>query len=198
MTLKGTVMKVIYIRDSKSRGYLRIGISDGGNKYEYTLSEKEYRECGSPLSGDEIFELEALKECDMRYRARLSALRILSCTDNSEEALVRKLLSRSFPLDIAKEAAREMVGLGYINEEGQLKRLIELEVKNNLSGREKVILKLLSKGYRREKTEAVLFELVSEGTVDFEAAKQRLIEKKLGENPSPEDVAKLLYKHGYQ
>lgn len=190
-------MKVIYIRDSKSRGYLKIGISDGDKKYEYTLSEAEYRECGSLLSGDEIFDAEALKRCDMRYRARLYALRILAFGDNNEQALLRKLISRSISPDIAKEVVTEMVGRGYIDERRQLERLIAREVNVNLSGKEKLVLKLTSKGYHKEEIESVLEELVLSGEVDFEASKKKLILKKLGENADYEDIRKLLYKYGY-
>ena len=136
-------MKVIYIRDSKSRGYLKIGLSAGDKKYEYTVSEEEYKENGSPLSGDEIYDSVTLKKCDMSYHARLYALRILAYGDNNEETLVRKLISRSISSDIAREVALEMVGRGYIDERRQLERLIEREVNINLSGREKIIPKLI-------------------------------------------------------
>ena len=191
-------MKVIYIRDSKSRGYLKIGISDGDKKYEYTLSEAEYRECGSLLSGDEIFDTDTLKRCDMRYRAKLYALRILAFGDNNVQTLIRKLISRSISSDIAKEVATEMVGRGYIDEHRQLERLIEREVNTNLSGKEKLILKLASKGYHREEIESVLEEFVLSGAVDFEASKKKLISKKLGEGASAEDVRRLLCKYGYR
>lgn len=190
-------MKVIYIRDSKSRGYLKIGLSDGDKKYEYTVSEEEYKENGSLLSGDEIYDTEALRKCDMRYHARLYALRILAYADNNEQALIRKLLSRSISSDIAKEVAAEMVGRGYIDECRQLERLIEREVNINLYGRERIIPKLISKGYHRDEIESVLDSLVSAGSVDFDASKKKLIAKKLGENANYEDVRKLLYKYGY-
>ena len=127
-------MKVIYIRDSRSRGYLRIGLSDGEKKLEYTVSEKQYSELGSPLTGDEYSDVEALCECDMRYRAKLYALRILSFGDNSELALKRKLIARSVSPKIAAQTAAEMVGLGYVDEHRQLERLIENEVNQRLVG----------------------------------------------------------------
>ena len=190
-------MKVIYIRDSKSRGYLRIGLSDGDKKYEYTISEREYREQGSPLSGDEIYETEYLERCDMRYHARLYALRILAYGDNNERTLIRKLLSRSVSSDIAKEVAAEMVGRGYIDEQRQLKRLVEREACVNLLGRERIFAKLISKGYKSEDVSSVIEELISSGQIDFEALKRKLIDKKLTENASSEEIRKLLYKHGY-
>ena len=190
-------MKVIYIRDSSSRGYLRIGLSDGEKKLEYTVSEKQYRELGSPLTGDEYSDLEALCECDMRYRAKLYALRILSFGDNSELALKRKLIARSISPKIAAQTAAEMVGLGYVDEHRQLERLIESETNQRLIGREKLFPKLISKGFSRDKIESVLDELISHGIVDFEKNKRILIEKKLGPSASEEEVRVLLYKFGY-
>lgn len=190
-------MKVIYIRDSRSRGYLRIGLSDGEKKLEYTVSEKQYSELGSPLTGDEYSDIEALCECDMRYRAKLYALRILSFGDNSELALKRKLIARSVPPKIAAQTAAEMVGLGYVDEHRQLERLIENEVNQRLVGRGKLFPKLISKGFSRDKIESVLDELISHGIVDFEKNKRILIEKKLGASASEEEVRALLYKFGY-
>ncbi len=190
-------MKVIYIRDSSNRGYLRIGLSDGEKKLEYTVSEKEYRELGSPLTGDVFFDTEKLSECDMRYRAKLYALRILSFGDNSEQALKRKLIARSISPKIAMEIAAEMVRLGYVDEHRQLHRLIEVEANLRLSGRDKLFPKLISKGFSRDKIESVLDNLISHGIVDFEKNKRILIEKKLGADASDEEVRKLLYKFGY-
>lgn len=191
-------MKVIYIRDSRSRGYLRIGVSDGEQKIEYTVSEKEYRELGSPLTGDENLDIEALAECDIRYKAKLYALRILSFGDNSELALKRKLVARSIPSKIAAEVSAEMVGLGYVDEYRQLERLVENEVNVKLIGKEKLFPKLISKGFSREKIESVLEDLISHGIVDFDKNKRLLIEKKLGSDASEEEVRKLLYKFGYR
>ena len=41
-------MKVIYIRDSKSKGYLRIGVGEGEEKKEYTVSLKVKADGGTP------------------------------------------------------------------------------------------------------------------------------------------------------
>lgn len=190
-------MKVIYIRDSKSRGYLRIGLSDGEEKLEYTVSEKEYAELGSLLVGDEVGDSEALSECDMRYRARLYALRILSFGDNSELTLKRKLIAKSVSPRIAAEISREMVSLGYVNEKRQLERLIEAEANTKLFGRAKIIPRLIAKGFPKDKIESVIRHLISHGIVDFEKNKRILIEKKLGADADSEEIKKLLYKFGH-
>jgi hypothetical protein len=140
-------MKVIYIRDSKSRGYLRIGISVGEEKKEYTLSEREYRGELSLLVGDEVSDgaLSRLIECDMKYRAKLSALRILSYGDNNEKVLKAKLISKGISQKAAHEVAREMVSLGYINERRQLEVLVEKEVLRELRGPRAVYMRLMKK-----------------------------------------------------
>ena len=112
-------MKVIYIRDSRSRGYLRIGVDSDGDKKEYTLSEGEYREIGAPLVGDEIADIEALCLFDMKYTAVISALRILAYGDNNRKTLVRKLTARSVPPAVAEKTADEMVYKLYKNEPNQ-------------------------------------------------------------------------------
>ena len=190
-------MKVIYIRDSKSRSYLRVGISDGEKKLEYTVSESEYRELGSLLSGDEISDTSLLEKCDMRYRAKLCALRILSYGDNNEKTLKRKLIAKSISADIADEVCREMVGLGYINESRQLEKLIENEVNVKLSGRRKLFAKLISKGYKKEEIESVLEDLISHGIVDFDKSSKRLTDKKFPDGASEDDIRALLYRYGY-
>lgn len=190
-------MKVIYIRNSRSRGYLRIGISDGENKFEYTVSESEYRELGSLLSGDEVTDTEQLRLCDMRYKGRLYALRILSYGDNNRSTLKRKLVSKSIPHSIAEEICTEMVGLGYINEVRQLERLVENEINQKLSGKRKVFRKLLFSGYKKQEIERVLDSLISRRVVDFEKSKKKLIIKKYPQGASEEQIRSLLYKYGY-
>ena len=190
-------MKVVYIRDSSSRGYLRIGLSDGEEKYEYTLSKAQYEELGSPVRGEAISDIEALKEHDMKYKATLYALRILSYGDNNLRTLRKKLVSRSVPSAVADEVCEEMTSLGYIDESRQLERLIENEASVKLSGRKKLYARLISKGYQKKDIDRVLDDLISHGTVDFEKSKKKLIEKKLHTGASEEDIKSLLYKYGY-
>ena len=190
-------MKVIYIRDSKSKGYIRIGFACGELKAEYTLKESEYQELGSLLVGDEAEDIAPFIECDMRYRARLYALRILEYGDNNEASLLRKLMLRNVSADIAKKTAREMIGLGYVNERRQLERIIESEVNKKLIGRKKLVPKLISKGYKRKEIDEVISDLISHGVVDFEKSKEELIKKHLPESSNTDEKKRLLYKFGY-
>lgn len=191
-------MKVVYVRNSTSRGYLKIGLSDGAEKYEYTVSLSQYEEIGSPARGEEIFDAEALKTYDMKYRATVYALRILSYGDNNTRALRDKLVSRSISFSVADEVVLEMKRLGYVDEKRQLERLIENEVNLKLSGPRKLYAKLVGKGYKKEDVESVLEDLISHGIVDFSKSKEKLIEKKLHTGASEEEIKALLYKYGYR
>ena len=132
----------------------------------------------------------------MKYRGKLYALRILSYGDNSVSALKRKLVLKSISSAVASDICREMISLGYINESRQLEKLIENEANVRLSGRRKIFQKLLSKGYGKKEIENALDELISQGIVDFEESKRKLIEKKFPDATS-EELRSLLYKSGY-
>ena len=190
-------MKLIYIRDSKSSGYLRMGFSDGEGKVEYTVSESDYRALGSLLVGDEAEDMKSFRYSDMRYRAKLSALRILAYGDSNRVTLKRKLISKSIPADIASEVCDEMVGLGYVNEVRQLQKLIENEANIKLSGRRRILAKLMAKGYKKGEIESVTDDLILHGIVNFEKSKQKLIKKKFPDGASEEEIRALLYKNGY-
>lgn len=190
-------MKVIYIRGSKSKGYIRVGLGDGEEKLDFTVSESEYISLGSFLCGDDVEDIEALRACDMRYRAKLYALRILSYGNNSASTLKRKLILKSIFPGVAAEVCKEMIGLGYINEDAQLRSLIENEANSKLSGRRKIIPKLIAKGYKKENIELVLEDLISHGIVDFNENKRKLIEKKLTRGADAAEKRKLLYSYGY-
>lgn len=191
-------MTVIYIRAGGSKGYLRVGVSEDGEKYSFTVSESEYREAGSPLTRDNLTReaFNILQYADMRYKAKLKALRILSYGDNSEGMLKRKLCISGIKREIAEETVCECVRLGYINADRQLERLIINEVNIRCYGMGKILPKLISKGYMRSDIERVAGGLSERGEIDFDEAKARLISK-LPEDASDEEIKKALYKNGY-
>ncbi len=190
-------MNIVYIRPSKSRGYLRLGIDTGEGAKAYTLSEREYSELGSPLSGDRISdpEYKEIIRRDMRYRAKIKALNILSFGDNSEKNLKYKLINHGIDRDIADEVTREMVELGYINSHRQLERIMINEVALHHTGPAKLVPKLISKGYSRSDIDIVMESLTESGELDFSEAKARLIEK--NSDKDGEELKKILYKNGY-
>ncbi len=191
-------MTVIYIKEAGAKGYLRVGIAQEGEKYSFTVSESEYREAGSPLTRDNLTReaFNILQYADMRYKAKLKALRILSYGDNSEGMLKRKLCMSGIKREIAEEIVCECVRLGYINADRQLEKLIINEVNIRCSGMGKIIPKLISKGYMRSDIERVAGVLAERGEIDFDEAKARLISK-LPEDASDEEIKKTLYKNGY-
>ena len=64
-------MKLLFIRSAKAKGYLKLRLADGEDNIDLFVSEREYKEAGSPLVRDEILDdvLQFLKAADMRFRA---------------------------------------------------------------------------------------------------------------------------------
>lgn len=190
---------VIFIKDARSKGFLRLGVEYNGEKYGFTVSESEYRAAGSPLTRDSLTQesFDILSDADMRYRAKIKALNILSYGDNSERALRRKLSFAGFRADIIDEVAGEMLSSGYINHDRQIKKLVLNEVNLRHSGPMKIIPKLVAKGYSKCDVTRIISELEDEGEIDFEESKRLLIESKLTATANETDKKKLLYKNGY-
>ena len=189
-----------YIRIAKDKKLLLLGISEEGERSRYTVSERFYASVGSPAAGH-IFldaEMELIKEEDLRIKATSKALSILSYADNNERTLVGKLVRAGFSRELSERVASEMVALGYIDEDRQLKRLILREANVNLCGFSKYLPKLVSKGYSAEMVKAATLSLLNEGEIDFKANAKRLIEKKLPENASVTEKKTLLYRNGYK
>ena len=187
-------MKIIYIRASNAKGYVRIGLTDGEQSVAFTVSKREYSEAGSLSLGDEADAdtLALLKLADERYRAKAKALRVLSYADNSEGMLLRKLRLSGISRAVADEVICEMVSLGYINSRRQLEQLVKAEVNKKNTGPKKLIPKLVSKGYNKSEIREVIDNLIIRGEIDFDAARERLLQG------VPEDeVGKILYKNGY-
>ena len=192
-------MKVMYIRPMKEKGYISLGLSDGDEKINLCVSMSDYREAGSPLVGDNLIQdaMDILVSSDKKYKATKKALRILSYGDNSEKMLEYKLVGAGFERDIARCVVHEMVSLGYINTERQLRLIIKNLVCVSNLGKRKIIPKLMAKGYSRSDIEAQIDELIYLGEIDFELAKQRLIEKKATPDADGEQIKNLLYKNGF-
>lgn len=187
-------MKVIYIRPSGTKGYLRVGISEEDGTLSFTVSEREYADAGSLLVGDAVDEdaFATIKIADERYRATSKALRVLSYGDNSEGMLMRKLLSSGISRAVCGEVICEMVRLGYINSKRQLEKLISYEVNVKNTGQMKLIPKLVAKGYKKKEVEEVIDDLLMRCEISFDEAKERLL------YGAPEDeIKKILYKNGH-
>ena len=192
-------MTVVFIKRAKSKGYIRIGVESGAEKFDFTVSESEYCEAGSPTLRENLTRdtFGALRIADMRYRARLKALRVLSYGDNSEKMLARKLSSAGISSDIISETVDEMLSLGYINSARQIERLVLNEVNLHHYGPLKIIPKLIAKGYKKSEISEVIRSLTEKGEIDFDKSKERLIASSLDADADGEQIKKLLYKNGY-
>ena len=189
-------MKIVFIKSAKTKGYLRLRLSDGEETVDLTVSEREYADAGSPLVSDSVTRdtVSALKLADMRYRAYQKAIRVLEYGDNSKKMLYLKLTRAGISPSVAEQTTREMVMRGFINDHRQLERLIANEVRM-LRGPMKFIPKLISKGDSRGDVEIAIDELSERGEIDLDAARRELLSK-AGEL-SEEERAKLLYKNGF-
>ena len=192
-------MTVIYVKSGSAKGYIRVGVGCDGEKYDFSVSDTDYESAGAPCADciltEDVFELFSLS--DMRYRARLKALRILSYGDNSERMLKVKLSRSGINRKIVEDTVSEMVSLGYINTERQLERQILSLVNIHSLGPGKIIPKLMARGYARCDIESLLDSLAMQVKIDFDSAREALITKKLPPDADGEQVKKLLYKNGY-
>lgn len=192
--------KVISVRAKDGKAPLVILYTDcDGKKSKYTISEGTYRDIGCPLSGEILDEdmLYIVAKEDERLRAIKKALNLLSYADNNEKKLYTKLVLAGFGKEASKNAVCECVRLGYVNEERQIERLI-IRYWGELHGPDKIIYKLISKGYNGGLAYRIMQTLERNGEIDFDASKEKLIEKKLPCDASEADKRKLLYKFGFK
>lgn len=192
-------MKLVYVREAKSRGYTVLGIDEGEGARAYTVPVSIYSDIGAPICGASVSEdaFSRVAYADEVFRATKKALSLLSFSDNNKRTLRAKLRRAGFSPEASDEAVAEMVRDGYVNEGRQLERLILSEVKTKLLGRARIIPKLAAKGYSKSEAEETLDRLAEAGEIDFSSVKEELIRRRLGDNPCSEDVKKLLYKHGF-
>ena len=142
--------------------------------------------------------MELVRAEDEYVRCKKRALYLLSIANNNERALVTKLRAKGFSYEVASEVCREMVSLGYVNEDEQLERLIEKEANERLLGARKITAKLASKGYSITKIKAAIQRLISRGEVDFSVNARTLIGRKLPSDASEEEKLCLLEKYGFR
>ena len=192
-------MKLSFVKESRSKGYLVLGLIDSGEKHIYTVSEAAYSEIGSPYPPCEIDGgmLESICFADECYRAKSIALRLLSYADNNERSLITKLVSRGIGREVACDTVAEMIKLGYVNEKRQLERIILKEANGSLAGPKKLIPKLMAKGYSRADIDSVIDMLCEAGEIDFQKNKEELIAKKVTRGATEEEISAILYKNGY-
>ena len=190
--------RIIYIKDTKEKNLLLLGVSEEGETARYTVNRQLYSEIGMPCVGFELDSgaMEEIREYDERYRAKKKALSLLAYADNNKQGLKLKLLRAGFSKEIVSECVDEMVALGYINEERTLERLVLLEA-GKLRGPSRITAQLVSKGYSTSLIRRCMSRLCESGELDFDEIKAKLIESRLGDDADEEETKKLLYKQGF-
>ena len=190
---------LLYIRDVNN-ALLLLGISEEGESVRYKLSRMLYAEIGAPSKGAELSDetMEIIKRYDEEYRAKKKALSLLSDSDKNARGLKRRLSQAGFSQDVSEKCAEEMVSLGYIDEERQLKRMILNEANVKLRGPMKILPMLVSKGYASEDVRRIMHELSDSGEIDFRANAKKLLEKRLPGCDDRDEIKKLLYRNGYK
>ena len=192
--------RLLYIKEIKDTHLLRLGIQEGEETSGYTVSARLYSEIGSPIQREMLTDEQMvdIKREDEYIKAKKKALSYLAFADNNERTLRTKLIGKGYSREVSSEVAREMVSLGYIDERRQLERLVLTEANVRLSGKNKILPKLMAKGYSSADIAEVIRALVDSGEIDFRENARRLIEKKLSPEADAEEKKRLLYKNGYR
>ncbi len=190
--------RVLYVKESRVRGYVSVGITTDGGSVFYTVGKITYSEIGSPSRGTVLDDavLSVLREEDEAFRAVRRALSILSYGDNSKRALEAKLMRAGFSHSSVELAIRECEGHGYINEDAQLERKIEVLANEKLMGPHYIRAKLARAGYSVGNINSALSRMTDNGDVDFGASFDKLLQKK--EIADDEGKRALAYKYGYK
>ena len=173
--------------------------SDAGVE-SYRILRSAYEALGAPAAGEMLDDerVGKLSEQAAHYDALLRAERILAAGDNTRRQLFGKLLRRGVPLASAELAVRYLHAHGYIREAEQAYRAAVQCVRYKYWGRVRITEHLLAKGYARADIDAAIDAAVADGEIDFDAAFRTLASKKLGDNPSPDDLRALSYRYGYR
>ena len=196
------------LRSAKEEGFLVLYLApvDSANESaRLVLSERAYREGGSPLQGEVITSeiYDAFVYSEKSREALRCALRLLGYSDKSERALTDELVRRGYERDIAREACEECVRLGYLKESRALLRLIEALANRKLRGARRITAELVAKGYSSGAIREAIGTLRDSGEIDFEKSFRELLCKKgVDKIDDPikkkEAIQKLAYQHGYK
>lgn len=157
-----------------------------GTETETFLVERKFVRSLGITEGTELGQdtVDRLSDEAELCRAEARTVRILSYSDHSIQALVRKLISYGFSEDIARRSAQSAVEKGYINEEEQAKRCADYFLRHKYWGKKRIAMELISRGYGRD---AVNDAIGSINDSLFLATVEKLIEKKFPEAPEAKD-----------
>ncbi len=190
-------MKIKTVSKTERGEYVILTLA--GEKKAFVLTGELYCSLGEPKAEYELScaEYDEIISADEHYRATKRALNILSYGDNSRRKLYEKLRRGGFGAELSARICEDMAGLGYIDEQRQIRdKLIRL-ANDSLFGSRKIIARLASAGYRPSDVSAVLSDLRQSGEIDFEENFAKLCER-LCPDGSLEELEKIKYKYGYK
>jgi len=171
-----TVMDVGQAENSRGKFLITVKLSTGQHEevrtfpvFRYFLKNQifggEPPKVGDFLSAELFEALEFAEECS---NAAIKAVSFLSYGDNTARKLSDKLRQKGFSKESAAEAVRFCVEKRYINEEDQLRRLMEQLCERKRYGLRRIRQEVFQKGFADETVKAVFEECASE--LDFDAA----------------------------
>ncbi|MBE6658478.1 MAG: hypothetical protein E7604_08535 [Ruminococcaceae bacterium] len=180
-----TVTDVQEVQESRGRFLITVKLSTGQHEevrtftvFRYFLKNPVF--CGMPPAigdflGAEKFEaLEFAEECSA---AAVKAVSFLAFGDNTARKLGDKLRQKGFSREAAAEAVRFCVEKRYINEEEQLRRLMEQLCERKKYGLRRIRQEIFNKGFSDDAVKSVFEETAA--ALDFDAAVTERV-KKLG------------------
>ena len=158
-----------------------VRLADSGENETFLVERKFVRSLGlaEDMQIDQSTVDQLAEEAEF-CRAQARTVRILSYSDHSVHALVRKLISYGFSEEIARRCAQCAVDDGYINEEDQAGRCAEYFLRHKYWGKKRIAMELISRGYTKD---AVTAAINSVDDALFAATVEKLIEKKFPARP---------------
>ena len=171
-----TVTDVQTAEGSKGKFLITVKLSTGQHEevrtfsvFRYFLKNEIFRgeppAVGDFLGADKFEALEFAEECS---NAAIKAVSLLAFGDNTAKKLSDKLRQKGFSRDAAAEAVRFCVEKRYIDEEDQLKRLMELLCEKKKYGMRRIRQEVWQKGFSEDILKAHFEENAAE--LDFDAA----------------------------
>ena len=191
------MIKIVYIKETKEKGILSLGVSEGEEISRFTLDASFVAESGLAVGEIDDQDLIGIKSRDLYIKGKRKALSLLAFSDNSKKTLMVKLLRFGLDRAMAESIVSEMCDLGYINEDAQLFRMIERLANGQLIGPKKILARLVSKGYSPSDIKRAMREMTDSGEIDFAENKRLLLEKYSVEDGDTELENKILYKSGF-
>lgn len=171
-----TVTDVVQAEGSKGKFLITVKLSTGQNEeirtfpvFRYFLKnpvfDGEPPKVGDFLGAEKYEALEFAENCS---NAAIKAVSLLAFGDNTAKKLTDKLRQKGFSREAAAEAVLFCVEKHYINEEDQLRRLMELLCEKKKYGLRRIRQEVYQKGFSEDVVKRVFEETASE--LDFDAA----------------------------